>query len=72
MPSIDDYTDEELGRMIRAANQVIPWVERASVTVLDSLCEWLSVAGLGWMSATIKTAAWAYDKIRNIMRTIFG
>ena len=71
MPRLDDFTDEELGQMLRAANRSLAYHERGRVTALDSFCSWLGVVGLGWVAAAIQTARWAWDRVKSIWRSIF-
>jgi hypothetical protein len=72
MSALDRYTDEELVRMIRAADRACAYAERVQVTALDSFCSWLGAVGLGWIAATITTAEWAWGRIRSLWRVIFG
>ena len=72
MSGLDDYSDEELVRIIRAADRAREYGGRATATALDSFCSWLGVVGLGWIAATIKTAEWAWGRIKNLWRSIFG
>jgi hypothetical protein len=71
MPNLDSYTDEELGQMLRAANRSMAYDNHTRFTALDSFCDWLGVVGLGWIAATVKTVAWAWERVRGIWRSIF-
>jgi hypothetical protein len=72
MYSLDDYDDAEIAQMVRAAYRAGLAVHRERVGMLDAFCEWLNVAGLGFVAATLKTSVWAWDKVRNIWNRIFG
>jgi hypothetical protein len=72
MPSFDDYSDEELGRMLR---QFLSETGHANIerhTTRQSFCIWLRVAGLGRIADLIDAAAWVWDRIKSIWRSIFG
>jgi hypothetical protein len=72
MPYLEDYTDEELGAMLRQASHNMNYYERERVSTLDAFCSWLNIVGLGFIADAIKIAAWVWDRIRDIWHSIFG
>jgi len=72
MYSLDDYTDDEIAQMVRAAHQAGIAAQREHASMLDAFCEWLAAVGLGVVAASIKTSVWAWEKVRHIWRRIFG
>jgi hypothetical protein len=72
MYQLNDYSDAEIGRMVRAAVRAGVAAQREHITLLDAFCEWLSVVGLGVIAATLKTSVWAWEKVRGMWRRLFG
>lgn len=72
MGSLDDYTDEELGRMLRAAARSEHFAQKEAVSNIDAFCSFLDAVGLGFIANIIKVSAWAWQKVRQIWRSIFG
>lgn len=72
MSALDDYSDEELGRLLREYGNSMSARERERVSTLDAFCSWLEVVGLGLIAVAIKTSLWAWDRVRSIWRSIFG
>lgn len=71
MGSLDDYTDEELGRMFRALAHSQDFARKEAVGNLDAFCSFLDAVGLGFIASIIKVSAWAWQKVRQIWRSIF-
>jgi hypothetical protein len=72
MANFDNYTDEELGRMLKQASKDMTYKEREDISTLDAFCEWLHFVGLSPIANGIKLAQYAWQKIRSIWSAIFG
>ncbi|MBI1923970.1 hypothetical protein HYR99_06940 [Candidatus Poribacteria bacterium] len=70
--SIDDYTDEELGRMMLEASRAKVFADKEIVGNFEAFCTFLDAVGLGFIANAIKLGAWARERIKNIWRSIFG
>lgn len=69
---LDNYSDEELGRMLKQAASQMKYYEREEVSNLEAFCVWLDLVGLGFIAGAIKLTVWTFDRIRAIWRSIFG
>jgi hypothetical protein len=69
---LDGYTDEELGRMLRAASRSNQSAQHEVHTNLDAFCAFLDSVGLGLIANAIKISAWAWERVKGIWRRIFG
>jgi len=54
---VNDYSDEELGAMLRAALVAQQHERRERVTTMESFRSWLRTVGLGWIAATSEQVA---------------
>jgi hypothetical protein len=72
LPSLEDYSDAELKRMLKQAAKEQQYGDRESVSALDAFCSFLNMAGLAFIADAIKVAHWAWDRIIRIWHSIFG
>lgn len=70
--SLDNYTDEELARMLRAAADSSKAAKKELVSTFEAFCSFLNSVGLGFIADAIKMGTWAWEKVRNIWHRIFG
>ncbi len=71
MGSLDDYTDEELGRMFKALAKSEHFARKEAVGNLEAFCAFLSAVGLGFIANIIKVSAWAWEKVKQIWLKLF-
>lgn len=76
MALLDNYTDEELGRIFRAAAEESGYqndeaTTEQAISTLEIVCTWLDAFGLGVVSASIKTAVWAWHRLKTFWRRRF-
>lgn len=69
---IDDLTDEELGRLMRRYTHSREAADTERKSNLDAFCEWLILVDLGKIASAIKISEWAWQKVKEIWRSIFG
>lgn len=72
MSSYDNYSDEELGRMLKQAYRTMEYYEREEVSNFSAFCSWLELVGLGFISNALKLAVWTFERIKAIWRRIFS
>lgn len=70
-PDLDDLSDEELGQLLRHASKQRQLHKREQVTNFEAFCSWLDLVGLGWIASTLKVATWAWQRIKDIVQSIF-
>jgi hypothetical protein len=69
---ITNYSDEELGRMVRSAMAARQQAEREDGATLRSFRAWLESVGLGWIVAASDRTADALKSILEALRRIFA
>ena len=72
MSSLDNYTDEELGRMLRHAAEEAGYEAREKVTTMEAFCSWLELIGLSPIAHAIKIGIWAWSRVKSFWKSIFS
>lgn len=63
---LEQYSDEELGRLLRAAARSKEFAERETISNFEAFCAFLSAVGLGFVADAITLATWAWERVRSI------
>lgn len=71
MSSIDDFTDEELGQIVREATMGRRAEGRASLKNRNAFFSFLNIVGLGWVVESFKLVTWGWEKLRGLFHKIF-
>ena len=72
MTSIDDFSDEEIGRMIKQAARDRGWVTVERISSRQAFCSFLRGVGLGRIADAIEVALYAWQRVQSIWKSIFG
>lgn len=71
MAGIDDLSDAEVGRIVRAAEKAKISQKKEKRKILDAFLAWLSAAGFAWVTASFKTADLTWDSVKWLYHRIF-
>lgn len=69
--NLDQYSDEELGRMLKQAAKSNFLAQNDKVLTFDAFCSWLNLVGLGYIGDIIKVGSWTWDRIKSIVSKLF-
>ena len=72
MANLDNYSDAELGRMLKNAAGNMTALERERVSTFETFRSWLNLVGLGFIAEALTIGSWAWDRIKSIWSKIFG
>jgi hypothetical protein len=70
--TLDAYSDEELGRMIRSAVSDRAQEARQQTSSRTAFAAFLRLVGLGQLADAVIVAAYVWDRVRRVFLQLFG
>lgn len=71
MSKISNYSDEDLGRLIRAAAKAHDAETVEKITTRQALKSFFNMIGLGFIADAIDVVQYAYERISGLLKKIF-